>query len=159
MRTTKNSHLITIKPLKIQSKSHAHHLFCHRSYPTLHKRLLFHLSRQNGILKPSTEVIIHYIFCTASLTPVVPSSHLCPCVCVRVCVCAPARVGMCACVCVHACMSQFRSSVLDTRVFLSTYHVSDHVMVVSTMRLKIKAKCRQNRVPLCQTTELPVRVP
>ena len=50
--------------------------------------------------------------------------------------------------------SQFRFSVLDTRVFHSTYHVSDHEMVVSTMRIKIRAKCLQSRVPLHQTTDL-----
>ena len=43
----------------------------------------------------------------------------------------------------------FCSSVLDTRVFFSTYHVSDHEIVVSTMSFKIKAKRSQTRVWLC----------
>ena len=51
--------------------------------------------------------------------------------------------------------SRFLSSVLDPRVFHSTYHVSDHEMVVFTMRFKIKAKHHQSRVPLRQTTGLP----
>ena len=49
----------------------------------------------------------------------------------------------------------FCSSVLDTRVFRSMYHVSDHEMVVSTMRFKIKAKRHHSRVLLCRTTNLP----
>ena len=48
--------------------------------------------------------------------------------------------------------SRFHSSVLDTR---STYHVSDHEMVVTTMRFVIKAKCCQSWVLLCQTSDLP----
>ena len=51
--------------------------------------------------------------------------------------------------------SCFRSSVLNTLVFRFTYYVSDHEMVVSTMRFKIKAKHHQSRVLLCQTTDLP----
>ena len=38
--------------------------------------------------------------------------------------------------------SRFRSSVLDTRVYRSVYHESDHELVVSSLRLKIKAKHR-----------------
>ena len=33
----------------------------------------------------------------------------------------------------------FYSSVLDIKVFFSTYHVSDHEMVVSTIRFRVKA--------------------
>ena len=44
--------------------------------------------------------------------------------------------------------SRFLLSVLDTGVFHSIYHVSNHEMVVSTMRFRIKAKCRQSRNPL-----------
>ena len=37
----------------------------------------------------------------------------------------------------------FRSSILDTRVFRKTYLQSDHRLVVSTVRLKLKVKRRQ----------------
>ena len=36
----------------------------------------------------------------------------------------------------------FCTSVLDTRVYRSTFHESDHELVVSTLCFKIKAKCR-----------------
>ena len=51
--------------------------------------------------------------------------------------------------------SWFHSSVPDTRVFHSTYNVSDHEMVISIMSFKNNAKHHQSRVPLCQTTDLP----
>ena len=38
---------------------------------------------------------------------------------------------------------RFRTSVLDTRVYRSTLHESDHELVVSSLRFKIKAKRRQ----------------
>ena len=38
---------------------------------------------------------------------------------------------------------RFRSSVLDTRVYRSTYLQSDHELVVSSLRFKIKAKCHK----------------
>ena len=50
--------------------------------------------------------------------------------------------------------SRFHSSVLDTRVYCSVYHESDHEFVVSSLRLQIKAKRRQPRAPLWQTTDL-----
>ena len=49
---------------------------------------------------------------------------------------------------------RFRFSVLDTCVYRSVYHESDHELVVSSLRLKIKAKCRRPRAPLQQTTDL-----
>ena len=51
---------------------------------------------------------------------------------------------------------KFRSSVLDTRVFRCTHHQSDHELVISTIRFKIKSKrllCRTN--PRIQTQGLP----
>ena len=39
----------------------------------------------------------------------------------------------------------FRSSVLDTRVYRKTYLQSDHRMVVSRVRLKLKAKRRRSQ--------------
>ena len=45
--------------------------------------------------------------------------------------------------------------MLDTWVFGSTYNISDHVMAVSTMRFKIKAKRHQSKVLLRQTIDLP----
>ena len=51
---------------------------------------------------------------------------------------------------------RFRTSVLNTRVYRSTYLESDHEMVVSTLRFKIRAKCRQPRHgPRYQTHRLP----
>ena len=50
----------------------------------------------------------------------------------------------------------FRSSVLDTRVYRSTYLESDHELVVSTLHSKIRAKRRQPRHgPRYQTHQLP----
>ena len=48
----------------------------------------------------------------------------------------------------------FRSSILDTRVYQSVLHESDHELVVSTFRFKIKTKRCQSTVPHCQTTNL-----
>ena len=51
---------------------------------------------------------------------------------------------------------KFRSSLLDTRVFRCTYHQSEHELVISTIRFKIKTKrllCRTN--PRIQTQGLP----
>ena len=50
---------------------------------------------------------------------------------------------------------RFRTSVLDTRVYRSTLHESDHELVVSTLRFKIKAKRRQASSLRHQTTNLP----
>ena len=50
---------------------------------------------------------------------------------------------------------RFRTSVLDTRVYRSTFHESDHELVVSALRFKIKAKRRQTRIPHYQTTNIP----
>ena len=41
---------------------------------------------------------------------------------------------------------RFRSSILDTRVFRKTYLQSDHRLVVSTVRLKLKVKRRQTQL-------------
>ena len=49
---------------------------------------------------------------------------------------------------------RFRSSILDTRVYRSVLHESDHELVVSTLCFKIKTKHRQFTVPYCQTTNL-----
>ena len=49
---------------------------------------------------------------------------------------------------------RFRSSILDTRVYRSVLHESDHELVVSTLRFKIKTKRRQSTVPHRQTTNL-----
>ena len=43
--------------------------------------------------------------------------------------------------------TRFRSSVLDTRVYRNTYHESDHELVVSTFRFKIKSKRHQTNLP------------
>ena len=51
--------------------------------------------------------------------------------------------------------NRFRTSVLDTRVFRSVYHQSDHELVVSSLRFKIKAKRCHPRVPIRQCTDLP----
>lgn len=48
----------------------------------------------------------------------------------------------------------FRSSVLDTQVYQSGLHVSDHELVVSTLHFKIKAKRCQSTVPHRKTTNL-----
>ena len=45
----------------------------------------------------------------------------------------------------------FRTSVLDTRVYRSTFHESDHKLVVSALRFKIKAKRRHTGTPCYQT--------
>ena len=37
---------------------------------------------------------------------------------------------------------QFRTSVLDTRVYCNTHLDSDHCLLVSKLRLKLRAKCR-----------------
>ena len=50
---------------------------------------------------------------------------------------------------------RFRTSVLDTRVYRSTLHESDHELVLSTLRFKIKAKRRQTSSSRYQTTNLP----
>ena len=50
---------------------------------------------------------------------------------------------------------RFRTSVLDTRVYRSTLHESDHKLVVSTLHCKIKVKHRQSRSLHYQTTNLP----
>ena len=50
----------------------------------------------------------------------------------------------------------FRTSVLDTRVYRSTYLKSNHKLVVSTLRYKIRAKrCQSKRGPRYQTRNLP----
>ena len=51
--------------------------------------------------------------------------------------------------------SRFRSSVLDTRVYRNTYHESDHELVMSTFRFKIKSKRHQRRAPMQITMGLP----
>ena len=49
----------------------------------------------------------------------------------------------------------FRTTVLDIRVYRSTYLESDHELVVSTLRYKIRAKRRQPKHgPRCQTRNL-----
>ena len=50
---------------------------------------------------------------------------------------------------------RFRTSVLDTRVFRSTFHESDHELLVSSLRFKIKAKRRHSRTPRYQTVNVP----
>ena len=49
---------------------------------------------------------------------------------------------------------RFRSSILDTRVYRSVLHESDHELVVSTLHVKIKTKHRQSTVPHRQTTNI-----
>ena len=49
---------------------------------------------------------------------------------------------------------RFRTSVLDTRVYRSTFHESDHELVVSTLRFKIKAKRRHTGTSRYQTTNV-----
>ena len=49
----------------------------------------------------------------------------------------------------------FCSSVLDTRVYCSTLHESDHELVLSTLCFKIKVKPRQTSTMHYQTTNLP----
>ena len=49
---------------------------------------------------------------------------------------------------------RFRSSVLDTQVYQSVLHVSDHELVISTVHFKIKAKRHQSTVPHRKTTNL-----
>ena len=49
---------------------------------------------------------------------------------------------------------RFRTSVLDTRVYRSTFHESDHELVVSTLRFKIKAKRRHTGTSRYQTTNI-----
>ena len=49
---------------------------------------------------------------------------------------------------------RFRSSILDTHVYWSVLHESDHELVVSTLRFKIKTKRHQFTVPHHQTTNL-----
>ena len=49
---------------------------------------------------------------------------------------------------------RFRSSILNTCVYRSVLHESDHELVVSTLRFKIKTKRRQSTVPHRQTTNL-----
>ena len=51
----------------------------------------------------------------------------------------------------------FRGSVLDTRVHHSVLHDSDHELVVSTLRFKIRAKRRQPTARH-QTTNLPANI-
>ena len=51
---------------------------------------------------------------------------------------------------------RFRTSVLDTRVFRATHLQSDHELVVSTLRFKIKSKRqRQGCCTQVQTLDLP----
>ena len=49
--------------------------------------------------------------------------------------------------------SHFRSTVLNTHVYCSTYHESDHELVVSSMRFKIRSKCTQARITRRQTSD------
>ncbi|MDA8001968.1 MAG: reverse transcriptase domain-containing protein [Alphaproteobacteria bacterium] len=51
---------------------------------------------------------------------------------------------------------RFRTSVMDTRVYRSTLHESDHELVVSSLRFKIKVKRRQTSNPRYQTTNVPL---
>ena len=55
--------------------------------------------------------------------------------------------------------AKFCSSILDTRVYRGVHHISDHELVVSTLRFKIKAKRHQchHSSPL-QTKQLPREV-
>ena len=53
---------------------------------------------------------------------------------------------------------RFRTSVLDTcvyRVYRSTLHESDHELVISSLRFKIKAKRRQTRASRYETINVP----
>ena len=50
---------------------------------------------------------------------------------------------------------RFRTSVLDTRVYRSTLHESDHELVISSLRFKIKAKRRQARTLRYETMNVP----
>ena len=55
--------------------------------------------------------------------------------------------------------AKFRSSILDTRVYRGVQHISDHELVVSTLRFKIKAKRRHcHHSPSLQTKYLPREV-
>ena len=52
--------------------------------------------------------------------------------------------------------AKFHSSILDTRVYRGVHHITDHELVVSTLRFKIKAKrhqCHHSSPPL-QTKHL-----
>ena len=49
---------------------------------------------------------------------------------------------------------RFRTSVLDTRVYRSTFHESDHKLIVSTLRFKIKAKRRHTGTSHYQITNV-----
>ena len=49
---------------------------------------------------------------------------------------------------------RFRTSVLDTCVYRSTFHESDHELIVSTLRFKIKAKRRHTGTSRYQTTNI-----
>ena len=52
--------------------------------------------------------------------------------------------------------AKYQSSILDTRVYCGVHHQSDHELVVSTLRFKIKAKRRQcHQTPTRQTKYLP----
>ena len=51
---------------------------------------------------------------------------------------------------------RFCTSVLDTRVYRSTLHESDHELVVSSLHFKIKAKRRQRSNMRYQTTNVPL---
>ena len=52
--------------------------------------------------------------------------------------------------------AKHRSSVMDTRVYRGVYHQSDHELVVSTFRFKIKTKrCQYHPPPPRQTKFLP----
>ena len=52
--------------------------------------------------------------------------------------------------------AKYRSSILDTRVYRGVHHQSDHELVVSTLRFKIKAKRRRcHHTPPRQTKYLP----
>ena len=48
----------------------------------------------------------------------------------------------------------FCTIVLDTRVYRSTFHESDHKLIVSTLRFKIKDKCRHTGTSRYQTTNV-----
>ena len=48
----------------------------------------------------------------------------------------------------------FCTSVLDIRVYRSTFHESDHKHALSTLRFKIKAKHRHTGIPRYQTTNV-----
>ncbi|MDA8003247.1 MAG: endonuclease/exonuclease/phosphatase family protein, partial [Alphaproteobacteria bacterium] len=52
--------------------------------------------------------------------------------------------------------AKYRNSILDTRVYHGVHHQSDHELVISTLRFKIKAKRRQcHHPPPRQTKCLP----